>query len=151
MLMPDELTLDLNQANLMIVIARDDPRRPMIGKAGQLLGDVDRTRHQYPTTARMLSPACIRSKPLLISSRLRTCVIIGSIAIVPSMYMSTIFGTSVRPLAPPNAVPFQTRPVTNWNGRVQISLPAPATPMMIDSPQPRWQHSSAWRITSGLP
>jgi hypothetical protein len=26
------------------------------------------------------------------------------------MYQSTIFGTSVRPLAPPNAVPFQTRP-----------------------------------------
>jgi hypothetical protein len=34
-----------------------------------------------------------------------------------SMYQSTIFGTSLRPLAPPNAVPFQTRPVTSWNGR----------------------------------
>ena len=32
-------------------------------------------------------------------------------------------GTSVRPRAPPNAVPFQTRPVTSWNGRVAISLP----------------------------
>ena len=38
--------------------------------------------------------------------------------ILPSMYQSTIFGTSVRPRAPPNAVPFHTRPVTSWNGRV---------------------------------
>jgi hypothetical protein len=30
-------------------------------------------------------------------------------------------------------------------------LPAPATPMITDTPQPRWQHSSAWRITSTLP
>ena len=43
--------------------------------------------------------------------------------ILPSMYQSTIFGTSVRPRAPPNAVPFQTRPVTSWNGRVAISWP----------------------------
>ena len=70
-------------------------------------------------------------------------VIIGSISILPSMYQSTIFGTSVRPRAPPNAVPFQTRPVTSWNGRVAISAPAGATPMMMLSPQPRWQHSSA--------
>ena len=53
------------------------------------------------------------------------------------MYQSTIFGTSVRPRAPPNAVPFQTRPVTSWNGRVAISWPAPATPMMTLTPQPR--------------
>ena len=39
------------------------------------------------------------------------------------MYQSTIFGTSVRPRAPPNAVPFQTRPVTSWNGRVDDFLP----------------------------
>ena len=45
--------------------------------------------------------------------------------ILPSMYQSTIFGTSVRPRAPPKAVPFQTRPVTSWNGRVAISCPAP--------------------------
>ncbi len=43
--------------------------------------------------------------------------------ILPSMYQSTIFGTSVRPRAPPKAVPFQTRPVTSWNGRVAISWP----------------------------
>jgi hypothetical protein len=48
-------------------------------------------------------------------------VIIGSISILPSMYQSTIFGTSVRPRAPPKAVPFQVRPVTSWNGRVEIS------------------------------
>jgi hypothetical protein len=60
-------------------------------------------------------------------------VIIGSISILPSMYQSTIFGTSVRPRAPPKAVPRQVRPVTSWNGRVEISAPAGATPMMIDS------------------
>src|SRR5690348_17185324 len=67
------------------------------------------------------------------------------------MYQSTILGTSVRPLAPPNAVPRQLRPVTSWNGRVAISLPASATPMMMLVPQPRWQHSSAVRMTSVLP
>ena len=40
-------------------------------------------------------------------------VISSSILIRRSMYQSTIFGTSVRPRAPPNAVPFQTRPVTS--------------------------------------
>src|SRR4051812_17609458 len=50
------------------------------------------------------------------------------------MYQSTIFGTSVRPRAPPKAVPFQTRPETSWNGRVEISAPAGATPTMIDWP-----------------
>lgn len=32
-----------------------------------------------------------------------------------------------------------------------ISLPASAMPMMIEVPRPRWQHSSAVRITSVLP
>src|SRR5437867_5423955 len=70
-------------------------------------------------------PSCIRSKPWLISASLSLCVIRSSILILPSMYQSTIFGTSRRPLAPPNAVPFHTRPVTSWNGRVLISWPAP--------------------------
>jgi hypothetical protein len=35
---------------------------------------------------------------------------------------------------PPNAVRLQTRPVTSWNGRVAISAPAGATPMMMDWP-----------------
>jgi hypothetical protein len=67
------------------------------------------------------------------------------------MYQSTSFGTSVRPRAPPNAEPFHTRPVTSWNGRVAISWPLPATPMTTLTPQPRWQHSSAWRISLTLP
>ena len=87
----------------------------------------------------------------MIRSSGRVWVIIGSISILPSMYQSTIFGTSVRPRAPPKAEPFQTRPVTSWNGRVAISLPASATPMMMLSPQPRWQASSAWRMTVVLP
>jgi hypothetical protein len=43
------------------------------------------------------------------------------------------------------------RPVTSWKGRVEISFPASATPMMMLVPQPRWQHSRAVRITSVLP
>jgi hypothetical protein len=78
-------------------------------------------------------------------------VIIGSISIFPSMYQSTIRGTSVRPRAPPKAVPFQTRPVTSWNGRVEISAPAGATPITTETPQPRCVHSSASRITFTLP
>ena len=64
------------------------------------------------------------------------------------MYQSTIFGTSVRPRAPPNAVPFHTRPVTSWNGRVAISWPAPGD-ADDDARRPSrlWQHSSAWRIS----
>ena len=37
------------------------------------------------------------------------------------------------------------------DGRVAISFPASATPMMMLVPQPRWQHSSAVRMTSVLP
>lgn len=51
-------------------------------------------------------------------------------------YFSTSSGTWERLLNPPNAVPFQTRPVTSWNGRVEISCPAAATPMMTDVPHP---------------
>ena len=40
------------------------------------------------------------------------------------MYQSTIFGTSVRPLARRRRrCPSRRRPVTSWNGRVQISWP----------------------------
>ena len=63
-------------------------------------------------------------------------VIRSSMLILPSMYQSTMRGTSVRPRAPPKAVPRYTRPVTSWNGRVAISAPAGATPMMTLSPQP---------------
>ena len=44
---------------------------------------------------------------------------------------------------PPKAVPFHTRPVTSWNGLVDISWPAAATPMITDTPQPLWQLSNA--------
>lgn len=37
---------------------------------------------------------------------------------------------------PPNAVPFQVRPVTSWKGRVEISWPALATPIITETPQP---------------
>ena len=48
----------------------------------------------------MLFPSCIKSNALLISLRGILCVIKSSILIFPSIYQSTIFGTSVRPLAP---------------------------------------------------
>ncbi|MCY1369750.1 hypothetical protein D9M69_568040 [compost metagenome] len=67
------------------------------------------------------------------------------------MYQSTILGTSVRPRAPPKAEPSHLRPVTSWNGRVLISAPASATPMMMLRPQPLCVHSSASRITWVLP
>jgi hypothetical protein len=37
------------------------------------------------------------------------------------------------------------------DGRVLISCPAAATPMITDSPQPLWQHSSAARMVLPLP
>src|SRR6218665_3800 len=55
------------------------------------------------------------------------------------------------PPPPPPLKPPHGRPVTGWTGRVRISCPAPATPMITLSPQPLWQHSSAARITSTLP
>ena len=67
------------------------------------------------------------------------------------MYSSTRPGSSVRPLTPPKAVPVQERPVTSWKGRVLISVPAGATPMMTLLPQPRTQHSSAARMSATLP
>lgn len=51
-------------------------------------------------------------------------------------YFSTSQGTCERLLKPPKAVPFQTRPVTNWKGRVDISCPDAATPTITDVPQP---------------
>src|ERR1051325_3618918 len=106
---------------------------------------------QNNTTLRMLLPACIRSKAVLISARGMVWVIIGSISILPCMYQSTMRGTSVRPRAPPNAVPFHTRPVTNCNGWGAICVAGGATPMTIDWPQPRWHASRACRITVTLP
>lgn len=45
--------------------------------------------------------------------------------------------------SPPKAVPLHTRPVTSWNGLVEISCPAPATPIMTLSPHPLWHASRA--------
>lgn len=52
------------------------------------------------------------------------------------MYSSMIPGSCERPFTPPNADPRHTRPVTSWNGRVEISCPDAATPMTQLSPQP---------------
>lgn len=51
--------------------------------------------------------------------------------------------------SPPKAVPLHTRPVTSWKGRVEISCPAPATPMMTLSPHPLWQASRAALYENG--
>jgi len=59
------------------------------------------------------------------------------------MYSSTKRGTLSRLFHPPNAVPFQTRPVTNWKGRVEISFPAAATPITTETPHPLWHASNA--------
>ena len=56
-------------------------------------------RHQYTTTARIDSPRSISAKPSLICSSGIVWVIRSSMLILPSMYQSTIFGTSVRPRA----------------------------------------------------
>src|SRR4029079_8986128 len=73
---------------------------------------------QYITTERIDSPLFISSKPWLMSSSFSLWVIRSCMLILPSMYQSTIFGTSVRPRAPPKAEPSHLRPVTSWNGRV---------------------------------
>ena len=75
----------------------------------------------------------------------------GASWISPAIASSTMPGNCERPFTPPNAVPSHLRPVTSWNGRVLISCPAPATPMITDWPQPRCAHSSAARITLTLP
>eukprot|EP01139_Manchomonas_bermudensis_P000713 Amastigsp_a773_342.p5 type:complete len:105 gc:universal Amastigsp_a773_342:1147-833(-) len=99
----------------------------------------------------MLSPRFMSSKASLTSASGMVWVMKGSRAISPSRYRWMMPGSSMRPLTPPNAVPCQRRPVTSWNGRVEISVPDGATPMIVDTPQPLWQHSSAARIVLTLP
>lgn len=41
--------------------------------------------------------------------------------------------------------------VMSTHGRVEISAPAGATPMMLHTPQPLWQHSRAARMTPTFP
>jgi len=59
------------------------------------------------------------------------------------MYQSTIFGTSVRPRAPPNAVPFPDPPVTELERPGCNFLAGLRDPDHHGDAQPRWQASSA--------
>jgi hypothetical protein len=93
----------------------------------------------------MLLPSCITSNAVLISANGYSNVMNSSILSSPDLYLSHNPGSSVRPLVPPNAEPRQLRPVTNWNGRVEISSPAAATPIMTLVPQPLWHASRAAR------
>ena len=104
-------------------------------------------------TQRKHLPACSKSKASLICSNFMRCVMyLSRFALSPpDMTFSTSFGTATRLLYPPKAVPYQVRPVTSWNGLVEISVPAAATPTMTDVPQPFLQHSSALRMTLTLP
>lgn len=88
-------------------------------------------------------PECNKSKPSFIFSKGRVCVINSSSINDFDIYSFTNLGTLSLDFQPPNAVPFHTRPVTNWNGRVLISWPAAATPTITDVPQPLWQDSNA--------
>src|ERR1700733_14723005 len=103
---------------------------PLVTAEASVLGHERRGAHQYTTTLRIDSPECIRSNALLMSASGILWVMRSSMLILPSIYQSTILGTSVRPRAPPNAVPFQTRPVTSWNGRAPFSCPEAATPTL---------------------
>lgn len=58
-------------------------------------------------------------------------------------HLRTDHSHSIYNLLPPKAVPFQVRPVTSWKGRVEISCPAAATPMITLVPHPLWQASRA--------
>jgi hypothetical protein len=101
-------------------------------------------------TERIDSPSCIRSKASLISSSGMVWVIRVDVDLAVHVPVDDLrhVGAAARAAeggALPDAAGDQLeRPRA-------ISCPAPATPMMIDSPQPRWQHSSAWRITLTLP
>mmetsp|Transcript_41148 Transcript_41148/g.113092 ORF Transcript_41148/g.113092 Transcript_41148/m.113092 type:complete len:349 (-) Transcript_41148:500-1546(-) len=109
-------------------------------------------RDQYVTTARKQSPLCSASSAFLVpATPVKLCVMKWSSGISPESAFSTSIGTASRVFQPPNAVPVHLRPVMNWNGRVAISLPAAATPMIVQWPQPRCAASSAVRMTSVLP
>merc|ERR1719213_456208 len=102
-------------------------------------------------THRRHSPLWSNSNASLICANFILCVMYSSIFTCPFMYASTSIGTCGFDFQPPNAVPFQVRPVTSWNGRVEISWPAAATPITTDVPQPRAEASRAERITCTLP
>lgn len=64
----------------------------------------------------------MRVKALLMSERGNVWETNSSTFTFPAKYRSTRSGTLSRLFHPPKAVPFQTRPVTNWKGRVDISI-----------------------------
>jgi hypothetical protein len=109
-----------------------------------------RIGRQNTTTERIDSPACMRSKPLLISSSERVGdhrVDLDLAVHVPVDDLRHV-GAAAR-AAERGALP---DPPGDQLERPGGDLgPAGATPMMIDWPQPRWQASSAWRITVTLP
>src|SRR5690606_862400 len=82
-------------------------------EAALLRHGFDDTAHENSITVRMDSPACIKSNASLMRSSGSLWVMRLSMSIFPSMYQSTMRGTSVRPHAPPNALPRHTRPVTS--------------------------------------
>ena len=101
--------------------------------------------HQKVTTVQIL--LYVSSKPLLISSILIFEVISVSISLRPSIYQSTIIGTSVLPRIPPNAETFHVCPChkLKWSGtNLLTSL---AKPIITLWTQPFWAHSKALRIT----
>ena len=81
------------------------------------------------TTQRMQPPSCMWFKPSLMLLKVSRCVTYSSTMKSPCMYRSTRPGSCVRPFTPPKAEPCHLRPVTSWNGRVEISSPAFATPV----------------------
>ena len=74
-----------------------------------------------------------------------------------SSHLQAIPGNWERPFTPPNAEPFHTRPVTNWNGRVEISdqnLPPPMitglTPAAVRTFQRRSHHVDVTDAFKGM-
>lgn len=76
-------------------------------------------------------------------SILRTKNKICNWCFIELQYAFQISSNKLNMKLPPKADPFHTRPVTNWKGLVEISWPAPATPMTTLCPHPLWQASKA--------
>lgn len=53
---------------------------------------------------------------------------------------------SVRPFTPPKADPCHFRPVTSWKGLVEISLPAAATPIIVETPHPTKKQTNNYLV-----
>ena len=89
-------------------------------------------------------------EPLVDLLKRRVWVIIGSISILPSMYQSTIFGTSVRPRAAKGgAAPASPGHKLERTGGDFLAGPGDADDDGFA--HPLCAHSSAWRMTVVLP